>query len=124
MAADDARVGARDALQLWGRFPGDATKAAVDALAKDIDDLELLSQTDESLMLTGDLNVAVVEWIVQYRIQDPIAYLFNVRDTRKTIRDITEAIMRRAVGNRLGSAVLTTGRVEILSPISRIAISA
>ena len=73
------------------------------------------SYEDESLMLTGDLNVIDVQWIVQYRIQDPIAYLFNVRDTRKTIRDITEAIMRRAVGNRLGSAVLTTGRVEIAS---------
>lgn len=73
------------------------------------------SNEDESLMLTGDLNVIDVQWIVQYRIQDPIAYLFNVRDTRKTIRDITEAIMRRAVGNRLGSAVLTTGRVEIAS---------
>jgi len=73
------------------------------------------SHEDESLMLTGDLNVIDVQWIVQYRIQDPIAYLFNVRDTRKTIRDITEAIMRRAVGNRLGSAVLTTGRVEIAS---------
>lgn len=73
------------------------------------------SYTDESLMLTGDLNVIDVQWIVQYRIQDPIAYLFNVRDTPKTIRDITEAIMRRAVGNRLGSAVLTTGRVEIAS---------
>jgi membrane protease subunit HflK len=70
---------------------------------------------DESLMLTGDLNVIDVQWIVQYRIQDPIAYLFNVRDTRKTIRDVTEAIMRRAVGNRLGSAVLTTARVEIAS---------
>lgn len=73
------------------------------------------SNEDESLMLTGDLNVIDVQWIVQYRIQDPIAYLFNVRDTRKTIRDITEAIMRRAVGNRLGSAVLTTARVEIAS---------
>lgn len=73
------------------------------------------SYQGESLMLTGDLNVIDVQWIVQYRIQDPIAYLFNVRDTQKTIRDITEAIMRRAVGNRLGSAVLTTARVEIAS---------
>jgi membrane protease subunit HflK len=77
--------------------------------------VESRSYEDESLMLTGDLNVIDVQWIVQYRIQDPIAFLFNVRDTRKTIRDITEAIMRRAVGNRLGSGVLTTGRVEIAS---------
>ncbi len=73
------------------------------------------SYEGESLMLTGDLNVIDVQWIVQYRIQDPIAYLFKVRDTRKTIRDVTEAIMRRAVGNRLGSTVLTTARVEIAS---------
>jgi membrane protease subunit HflK len=70
---------------------------------------------DESLMLTGDLNVIDVQWIIQYRIEDPISYLFKVRDTPKTIRDTTEAIMRRAVGNRLGSDVLTTGRVAVAS---------
>jgi membrane protease subunit HflK len=69
--------------------------------------------TDESLMLTGDLNVIDVQWIIQYRIEDPIRYLFKVRDTPKTIRDTTEAVMRRAVGNRLGSDVLTTGRVAV-----------
>jgi membrane protease subunit HflK len=69
--------------------------------------------TDESLMLTGDLNVIDVQWIIQYRIEDPISYLFKVRDTPKTIRDTTEAVMRRAVGNRLGSEVLTTGRVAV-----------
>ena len=57
----------------------------------------------ESLMLTGDLNVIDVQWILQYRIEDPIRYLFQVRDTPKTVRDITEAVMRRVVGNRLGS---------------------
>jgi membrane protease subunit HflK len=71
--------------------------------------------TDESLMLTGDLNVIDVQWIIQYRIEDPIRYLFQVRDTSKTIRDTTEAVMRRAVGNRLGSDVLTTGRVAVAS---------
>lgn len=71
------------------------------------------SYKDESLMLTGDLNVIDVQWIVQYRIEDPIRYLFHVRDTSKTIRDITEAIMRRVVGNRLGSDVLTVARVEV-----------
>src|SRR6056297_1177862 len=70
---------------------------------------------DESLMLTGDLNVINVQWIVQYRIEDPSRYLFQVRDTSKTIRDTTEAVMRRAVGNRLGSDVLTTGRVGVAS---------
>ena len=45
-------------------------------------------------MLTGDLNVIDVQWIIQYRIEDPIRYLFQVRNTPKTIRDTTEAIMR------------------------------
>ena len=70
---------------------------------------------NESLMLTGDLNVIDVQWILQYRIEDPIRYLFQVRDTPKTVRDITEAVMRRVVGNRLGSDVLTVGRVAISS---------
>ncbi|HMA67113.1 MAG TPA: FtsH protease activity modulator HflK [Desulfosalsimonadaceae bacterium] len=73
------------------------------------------SYKDESLMLTGDLNVIDVQWIIQYRIEDPIRYLFHVRETPKTIRDITEAVMRRAVGNRIGSDVLTTGRVAVAS---------
>ena len=68
---------------------------------------------DESLMLTGDLNVIDVQWIIQYRIEDPVQYLFHVRNTPKTIRDTSEAIMRRAVGNRIGSDVLTTGRVAV-----------
>ena len=73
------------------------------------------SHKDESLMLTGDLNVIDVQWIIQYRIEDPIRYLFQVRNTPKTIRDTSEAIMRRAVGNRLGSDVLTIGRVAVAS---------
>lgn len=54
----------------------------------------------ESLMLTGDLNVAVVPWIVQYRINDPYNYLFKVRDPRSTLRDLSEAAMRSVVGDR------------------------
>jgi modulator of FtsH protease HflK len=53
----------------------------------------------ESLMLTGDLNVAVVEWSVQYRITDPKAFLFHVRDQRETFRYMSEAAMRRVVGD-------------------------
>jgi modulator of FtsH protease HflK len=67
----------------------------------------------ESLMLTGDLNVIDVQWVIQYRIEDPILFLFNVRETSKTIRDISEAVMRRVVGNRLGSEVLTVDRVMV-----------
>ncbi|TKB78491.1 MAG: FtsH protease activity modulator HflK [Nitrospira sp.] len=69
----------------------------------------------ESLMLTGDLNVLDVQWIIQDRIEDPIRYLFAVRDTPKTVRDISESVMRRVVGNRLGSDVLTVGRVAVSS---------
>ena len=67
----------------------------------------------ESLMLTGDLNMIDVEWVVQYRIEDPIKYLYRVRETGRTLRDISESVMRRVVGNRLGSDVLTVGRVDI-----------
>jgi len=66
-----------------------------------------------SLMLTGDLNVIDVEWVVQYKVRDPILYLHRLRDATSTLRDISESVMRRIVGNRLGSAVLTIGRVEI-----------
>jgi len=69
--------------------------------------------SSESLMLTGDLNVIDVEWVVQYRIQDPIKYLYQQREPDTTLRDISESVMRRVVGNRLGSEVLTVGRVEI-----------
>src|SRR3989304_1363413 len=66
-----------------------------------------------SLMLTGDLNGIDVQWIVQYRIEDPVRYLFRVRESPQTIRDIAEAVMRRVVGNRLGSDVLPGGRVAV-----------
>jgi membrane protease subunit HflK len=69
--------------------------------------------TSESLMLTGDLNVIDVEWVVQYRIGDPIKYLYAMREPRRTLRDLSESVMRRVVGNRIGSEALTTGRVEI-----------
>jgi len=70
-----------------------------------------------SLMLTGDLNVIDVQWIVQYRIEDPVRYLFRVREAAQTIRDIAEAVMRRVVGNRLGSDVLTVGRVAVSTEV-------
>ncbi len=57
------------------------------------------SYTNESLMLTGDLNVAVVPWIVQYRVNDPFNYLFKVHDVRSTFRDLAEASMRLVVGD-------------------------
>ncbi len=68
---------------------------------------------NESQMLTGDLNVAVVEWIVQYRIKDPRAYLFNVRQVTGTFRDMSEASMREVVGDHSVDEVLTIGREAI-----------
>ncbi|MFW2479826.1 MAG: FtsH protease activity modulator HflK [Lentimonas sp.] len=68
---------------------------------------------DESLMLTGDLKVIDVEWVVQYRVSDPDAFLHKVRDPEQTLRDVSEAVMRRIVGNSLGSDVLTEKRVQV-----------
>ena len=68
---------------------------------------------DESLMLTGDLNAAEVEWIVQYRVADPYKFLFKVRDTKSTFRAMTEAVVREIVGDRTVNEVLTIGRQEI-----------
>ncbi len=67
----------------------------------------------ESLMLTGDLNAAQVEWIIQYRISDPYLFLFKVRNARQTLRDVTEAIMRQVVGDRTVNEIITIGRQEI-----------
>jgi len=67
----------------------------------------------ESLMLTGDLNVAVVEWIVQYKIKDPYQYLFKVRNVDETLRILSEAAMRFVVGDHSVNEVLTTGRQKV-----------
>jgi modulator of FtsH protease HflK len=67
----------------------------------------------ESVMLTGDLNVAVVEWIVQFRIRDPRQYLFHVRDVPETFRYMAEASMRMVVGDHSVDEVLTIGREEV-----------
>jgi modulator of FtsH protease HflK len=61
----------------------------------------------EALMLTGDLNVAVVPWIVQYRIENPYNYLFKVRDVTGTLRDLSEATMRLVVGDRSINEVIS-----------------
>jgi len=62
---------------------------------------------NESLMLTGDLNVAVVPWIVQYRVKDPYQYLFKVRNVGATLRDLSEATMRLVVGDRSINEVIS-----------------
>jgi len=67
----------------------------------------------EKSMVTGDLNSALVEWIVQYRITEPEKYLFDVRDPGLTLRDLSEAMMREVVGDRTVDEIITIGRQEI-----------
>jgi membrane protease subunit HflK len=67
----------------------------------------------EKSMVTGDLNAALVEWVVQYRIDDPRAYLFHVREPGWTLRDLSEAVMREIVGDRTVDEVITVGRQDI-----------
>ena len=73
---------------------------------------------EESLMLTGDLNAAEVDWIVQYRINDPYKFLFKVRNAEKTFRDINEAVMRNIVGDRTVDEVITFGRQEVADSVN------
>lgn len=67
----------------------------------------------ESLMLTGDLNIAEVQWIVQYRIARPREYLFGIRNPQNSIRDASEAVMRKVVGDHSVTEVLTSGRAAV-----------
>jgi len=68
---------------------------------------------EEARMLSGDLNVIDLQWTVQYKIEDPIAFLFRVEDVESTIDDISESVIRRIVGNRYADEVLTVGRASI-----------
>lgn len=68
---------------------------------------------EESLMLSGDLNLADVEWVVQYRIADPYNFLFKIRNPEQTLRDISESAVRQIVGDRTVNEVLTVGRAEV-----------
>lgn len=67
----------------------------------------------EKAMVTGDLNATLVEWVIQYRIERPDAYLFNVRNPDATLRDVSESVMREVVGDRTVDEVITIGRQEI-----------
>ncbi|MCA9002406.1 MAG: FtsH protease activity modulator HflK [Planctomycetes bacterium] len=68
---------------------------------------------DEKAMVTGDLNAALVEWVIQYRIENPQSYLFHVRNADDTLRDASESIMREVVGDRTVDEVITIGRQDI-----------
>jgi membrane protease subunit HflK len=69
----------------------------------------------ETQMVTGDLNAVLVEWVVQYRISDPFKFLFDVREPKKTLRDVSESVMREVVGDRTVDEVITIGRQQIES---------
>jgi len=66
----------------------------------------------EYIMLTGDLNITDVEWIVQYRIKNARSYLFNIREPKQTIRDASQAVMRQLIGNGSVDEAITIGRIE------------
>lgn len=67
----------------------------------------------EQSMVTGDLNMALVEWVIQYRIDNPKQYLFMVMEPGATLRDASESVMREVVGDRTVDEVLTIGRQDI-----------
>lgn len=72
-------------------------------------------QQREKNMVTGDLNAVMVEWEVQYHVEEPVAYVFNFREPLATLRDLSEAVMREVVGDRTVDEVLTIGRQEMES---------
>ena len=78
------------------------------------------AEDDEANMLTGDQNAVLVEFVVQYRVVDPYRFLFKVRNIRSTFRDMSEATMRKVVGDRTVNEVVTVGRVEIESEVERL----
>ena len=67
----------------------------------------------ETEMVTGDLNAALVEWVLQYRISNPVKFLFEVREPSETLRYVSESVMREVVGDRTVDEVITIGRQEI-----------
>ena len=73
----------------------------------------------ESVLLTGDLNIADVEWVVQYRIAEPQKFLFKIRDAKQALRDLSEAVMSIVVGDRTVTEVLTVGREEIAMAVKQ-----
>ncbi len=94
----------------WPRPIEKATKVLVDYIFKEEFGFRTLragvrtvyapeNYDEESLMLTGDLNVVDITWVVQFKIKDPVAFLFNVRNKRKNLRDVSEAVMREIVGD-------------------------
>ncbi len=74
---------------------------------------------EESLLLTGDLSIADVEWVVQYKIKDPQKFLFFVRNPQRALRDLSESVMSRVIGDHTVTEVLTIGRIEIAGKVEQ-----
>jgi len=102
---------------------GDIDESKLEILAKELveegttegnlRDLARKLLKNEYLQLTGDLNMADLEWVIQYKIVDPVAYLFNVRQPRKTIRDLNNAVIKQICGDRSVDEIITIGRIDI-----------
>jgi membrane protease subunit HflK len=92
---DTGRLGSDDLITLIRESGERASRSGGSQLAAKAK--EILK--GEYIMLTGDLNITDVEWIVQYRIKDARSYLFNIRAPRHTIRDASQAVMRQLIGN-------------------------
>lgn len=90
---------------------GFATPGASDAFQRPRD----RDARRETEMVTGDLNAALVEWVIQYRVSDPVKFLFEVREPSETLRYVSESVMREVVGDRTVDEVITIGRQEIES---------
>ena len=83
-------------------------------------DQPTMQQVEEKSMVTGDLNAALVEWVVQYRSSDPKQYLFDMRNPAQTLRDLSQAAMREVIGDRTVDEVITIGRQDIeIAALSR-----
>lgn len=105
---DTGRLGSDDLINLIRESGERASRSGGRQLA--VKAKEILK--GEYIMLTGDLNITDVEWIVQYKIKDARNYLFNIRDPRHTIRDASQAVMRQLVGNGSVDEAITIGRIE------------
>ena len=105
---ESRRVGAEDLMRLISESGERISRGSTSQLSDRA--REILR--GEYVMLTGDLNITDVEWIVQYQIKDARSYLFNIREPRQTIRDASQAVMRQLIGNGSVDEAITIGRIE------------
>jgi membrane protease subunit HflK len=105
---DARRSRAEDLIRLIRESGERVTRSATSQLAEKAKEI----LRGEYVMLTGDLNIIDVEWIVQYKIKDAESYLFNIREPRQTIRDASQAVMRQLIGNGSVDEAITIGRIE------------